>query len=81
MAAKKSNKEKANSKRAKAVRLAKLARVKFLKTESLAEDRHIVTTEQEIHGPLPPLPEDAPLELERETPEAKQNPWYEFWNW
>jgi hypothetical protein len=61
---------------------AKIARVRLLKVVSPAEDKHLVTVEKEILGPMPELPADfseaTPVELTPDAPEPIKRHWYDF---
>jgi hypothetical protein len=56
----------------------KVARVVVKKVTKLAEDHHILETDQEVHGPLPFSPESLPLEV---TPDATEPEKRGFWAW
>jgi hypothetical protein len=74
-----------NKKQAKARAKAKVLKARVLKVQKLAEDRHLIATEYEVHGPAEALPaftepvEIVPKKFHAAAPESH---WYDFLtNW
>lgn len=71
-------KKKSRKKAAKPYAGSKIDRVRVLKAETVAEDRHLLVLEAEVAGPLP-IPVGAlPLEIAPDAPEPEKKSW---WRW
>lgn len=59
---------------------AKIHKARIVKVKTLAEDKHLVAAEFEVHGPVEALPEfTAPVEINKETALAfPAKHWYDF---
>jgi hypothetical protein len=72
---------KKNKAKAAAKAKAKLHKLRVLKVEKLAAEKHLVAFEAEVHGPEDALPEfTAPVEITEESIVAKKMPehsWYD----
>lgn len=71
-------KKKSKKKVSKPYAGSKINRVRVVKAESIAADRHLVAFEAEVQGPLPIPVEALPVEITPDASEAEKKSWWEW---